>query len=89
MIMIVHITSAKVVGPHSWELTFDDGLRKRVNLRPELNGVIFEPLRDPKYFARVSVDPDSRTVTWPNGADFAPDFLHNYAVEARPANLQH
>ena len=87
--MIVHITEAKVVGPHSLELVFDDGLRKRVNLRPELNGLVFEPLRDPAYFARVSVDPDSRTVAWPNGADFAPDFLHNYEVEALPANLQH
>jgi hypothetical protein len=87
--MIVHITSAKVVGPHSLELAFDDGLRKRVNLRPELNGVVFEPLRDPKYFARVSVDLDSRTVTWPNGADFAPDFLHDYEAEALPADVHH
>jgi hypothetical protein len=87
--MIVHITEARVVGPHSLELAFDDGLRKRVNLRPELNGVVFEPLRDPAYFAKVSVDPNSRTVTWPNGADFAPDFLYYYETTTLPANLYH
>ncbi len=86
--MIVHITEAIVVGPHSLELVFDDGLRKRVNLRRELNGAVFEPLRDPAYFVKVKVDPDSRTVAWPNGADFAPDFLYYYEAEALPAGLR-
>jgi Protein of unknown function (DUF2442) len=81
--MIIHVTQVKVVGPFSLEVAFDDGARKRVNLRRELYGPIFEPLRDPDYFARVYLDPDSRTITWPNGADFAPDFL--YQLEAEPA----
>ena len=37
--------------------------------------MIFEPLRDENYFSRVSVDPELETVVWPNGADFAPEFL--------------
>ena len=73
--MIVHITSAKVVGPHSLELAFDDGLRKRVNLRPELNGVVFEPLRDPIVFAKVRVVRGA--VEWPNIADLAPDAMYD------------
>jgi Protein of unknown function (DUF2442) len=85
--MIVHVTEARVVGPHSLELTFDDGLRKRVNLRRELYGAIFEPLRDPAYFAMATLDSGSRTVTWPNGADFAPDFLYHYEPVARPLDL--
>jgi hypothetical protein len=87
--MIIHVTAATVVGSHSLELAFDDGLRKRVNLRRELNGAVFEPLRDPVYFAQVTVDPDSRTVAWPNGADFAPDFLYHYEAEPLPADLRH
>jgi hypothetical protein len=83
--MIIHITNAKVVGSHSLELTFDNGVQKRVNLRPELYGPIFEPLRDPSFFAKAFVDPDSRTVTWPNGADFAPDFLYQMESEEMPA----
>ncbi|CAG0950337.1 hypothetical protein ANRL3_00191 [Anaerolineae bacterium] len=83
--MIIHITSAQVVGDYSLELTFDNGVRKRVNLRRELYGPIFESLRDPAYFARAFVDPDSRTVTWPNGADLAPDFLYQLEPEETSA----
>jgi hypothetical protein len=83
--MIIHITKVEVVGTHSLELTFDNGIRKRVNLRRELFGPIFEPLRDPAYFAKATLDPDSRTVTWPNSADFAPDFLYQLESEEMPA----
>jgi len=83
--MIIHITKVKVVGSHSLVLTFDNGVQKRVNLRQELYGPIFEPLRDPSYFAKAYVDTDSRTVTWPNGADFAPDFLYQLESEETPA----
>lgn len=73
--MIVHVTRVQVVGPYSLELEFDNGVHKRINLRRELYGEIFKPLRDPACFAQAYLDPDSRTVTWPNGADLAPDFL--------------
>ena len=79
--MIVHITEVKIVGLYSLELAFDDGTRKRVNLSAELYGPIFEPLRDPAYFAQAFVDPDTHTVTWPNNADFAPDFLYGLEPE--------
>ena len=38
---------------------------------------MFEPLRDPAYFSRVSVDPVCGTVVWPNGADLAPSALYD------------
>lgn len=77
--MILHIVEAKVCGPHSLELTFDDGTHKRVNVLPLLEGSIFEPLREPAYFARMVLDPVAGTVVWPNEADFAPEAL--YALE--------
>ncbi len=83
--MIIHVTKVKVVGSHSLDLIFDNGIQKRINLRHELYGPIFEPLRDPSYFAKAYVDPDSRTVAWPNGADFAPDFLYQLESEETPA----
>ena len=82
--MIIHVTKVKVVDSFSLVLTFDNGVQKRVNLRQELYGPIFEPLRDPSYFAKAYVDPDSRTVAWPNGADFAPDFLYQLEAEETP-----
>ncbi|MBI5878202.1 MAG: DUF2442 domain-containing protein [Chloroflexi bacterium] len=83
--MIVHVTSVRVAGPHSLELVFDNGVRKRVNLRRELYGPVFEPLRDPAQFARAYLDRDSGTVAWHTGADFAPDFLLQMEEEQSPA----
>jgi hypothetical protein len=82
--MIIHVTEVEVVGPYSLDLAFDNGAHKRVNLRRELYGEVFQPLRDPAYFAQARLDPDSRTVTWPNGADFAPDFLFQMEPEETP-----
>ena len=82
--MILHILEADLCGPYSLRLSFSDGKRKRVNVAPLLEGPIFEPLRDPAYFARVVVDPVGGTVVWPNGADFAPEALHALPSEEEP-----
>jgi len=82
--MILHIVEAEVCGPHSLRVVFDDGTQKRVNLLPLLEGPVFEPLREPAYFARVSVDPICRTVVWPNGADLAPEALYELSAEQEP-----
>ncbi|MBS1250712.1 MAG: hypothetical protein MAG431_02307 [Chloroflexi bacterium] len=79
--MVLHIIEATVCGPHSLELTFDDGTYKRVNVLPLLEGPIFEPLREPYYFARMVLDPIAGTVVWPNEADFAPEALYELAPE--------
>ncbi len=80
--MILHIREAKVCGPHSLRLSFNDGTSKRVDARPLLEGPIFEPLLDPTFFATVTVDPVCGTVVWPNGADFAPEALRDLEAEA-------
>jgi hypothetical protein len=73
--MILHIVEVEVCGPHSLSMLFNDGVRKRVDLTPLLNGPVFEPLKDPAYSARVTLDPVAGTVVWPNGADLAPEAL--------------
>jgi Protein of unknown function (DUF2442) len=80
--MILRIGEARVCGPHSLRLTFNDGTTKQVDVRPLLDGPIFEPLRDPAFFARMSLDEVCGTVVWPNGADFAPEALHELTAEA-------
>jgi hypothetical protein len=57
-------------------LRFSDGSEGEVDIRPELDGEIFEPLKDISYFKKFSVNKDLHTVVWPNGADFAPEFLY-------------
>lgn len=79
--MIVRIVQATVCGPYSLELTFNNGTHKRVNVLPLLDGPIFEPLRDPAYFARAILDPVLGTVVWPNEADLAPEALYELPNE--------
>ena len=75
------VVKARVSGRHSLDLTFKDRTRKRVNLWPLLEGPVFEPLRDPLFFARVTLDPVAGTVVWPNGADIAPETLYKLPAE--------
>lgn len=72
-IMIVRLLEASHLGGHRVWLRFDDGSSGDVDLSRDLDGEVFAPLLDPAYFARFVVD---ETLTWPNGADFAPEFLH-------------
>ena len=57
-------------------LRFNDGAEGEVDLRDELRGEVFEPLRDLSQFKRFRVDPEMETLVWENGADLAPEFLY-------------
>jgi len=70
------VMKVEVCGPHSLRLSFRDGTRKRVNLASLLKGPMFRPLRDPKYFRKVSLDRLAGVPVWPNGADIAPETLY-------------
>ena len=75
------VVGVAVIGDHRLRLLFDDGTAGDVDLsKLEWRGV-FEPLRDPKYFAKVKVDTDAATVVWPNGADLAPETLYAEALK--------
>jgi hypothetical protein len=45
-------------------------------------GPVFEPLREVAFFALATVDSETGTVVWPNGADLAPDVLHTGTLDA-------
>ena len=55
---------------------FSDGSQGEVDLGGELEGPIFQALHDPEYFRSFVLSPDLHTIVWPNGADLAPEFLH-------------
>ena len=87
--MILHVVEATVCGPYLLNVRFNDGMQKTVDLTPLLTGSVFQPLKDPEYFARVVVDAEAGTVVWPNGADLAPEALYDLPSvsgrEAEPA----
>lgn len=70
------VVEARYVGRYTIWLKFEDGTQGEIDLSQELEGPIFEPLKDPAYFSRLSVNRDTGTIEWPNRADFAPEFLY-------------
>lgn len=81
------VIEARYMRDHIVWLRFRDGSEGEVDLRPVLvfEGPVFGPLSDPSYFAKFSINPDFDTLTWPNGADIAPEFLHE---QVRAASLR-
>ena len=73
--MLPLISDARYFEVHTIWLRFADGTEGEVNLETELDGEVFEPLKDSEYFKTFKLHPELRTVVWPNGADFAPEFL--------------
>jgi hypothetical protein len=73
--MFMHVTDARHIEGHRVRLSFSDGTTGEVELKNMLNGPIFEPLRDEEYFKSFSLV--GHTLAWPNGADFAPEYLRS------------
>jgi len=76
---MIRVTDARLVREFTVWVKFNDGSEGEVELSGELDGPVFEPLRDPEVFAQFRLDPDIHTVVWPNGADLAPEFLYVHA----------
>ena len=73
--MIPRVIEARYVSGCTVWLRFSDGAEGEVDLSREIHGEIFEPLCDIEYFRRFEVSRELGTLVWPNGADFAPEFL--------------
>lgn len=82
------VTGVAVIGEFLLRVMFSDGTVGDVDLAHELDGPIFEPLRDPAFFRRGRVDPEGQTIVWPNGADIAPETLYEWA-KANPLSASH
>lgn len=76
--MFLHVTTARYVADHRVNVSFNDGTSAELDLSDSLDGPIFEPLRDVEYFRSFSII--GHTLAWPNGADFAPEYLHSLAM---------
>jgi hypothetical protein len=73
---MIDVVEARYLHDYTVWVKFEDGTAGEIDLRGELHGPLFEPLRDLEYFRRFMVSTDLGTISWPNGADFAPEFLY-------------
>jgi hypothetical protein len=74
--MVPRITEMKYLSEYRVWLRFDDGKEGEVDLRDELWGEVFEPLKPLERFKTAYLDRELNTIRWENGADLAPEFLY-------------
>lgn len=81
--MEYHVLEARYRRDYTVWVRCRDGSSGEVDLRPVLRGPVFEPLHDPAYFRQFTLDPVGKTLVWPNGADIAPEYLHDQVQRRR------
>jgi len=72
---MVHVTAAQYIDGYRIRVQFNDGAEGVVDLADALWGPVFEPLKELEAFRRFAVR--HHTLSWDNGADFAPEFLRD------------
>lgn len=88
---IYRVEAYEIIGPYTLRVQFDDQTWQTIHFEPILCGMLYGPLRDLALFNQVRIDPEVQTLVWPNGADFDPATLHDWALheEAMRRLAQH
>jgi len=75
--MLQDIVFVKHLKNYQLRLRFEDNQEGIVDIQQQIKFTgVFEPLKNPEYFAQVKVNPELGTIQWPNGADLDPDVLY-------------
>lgn len=77
------ITDVRALESYRIWIRFDDGVEGEVDLSDLVGKGVFASWEDPEHFAKVFVNPESRTVTWPDGVDLDPDVLYQDVLSER------
>jgi len=83
--MFMHIKQAKYINNYRVWLSFNDNTEGEVDLASELYGEIFEPLKDLNFFKSFTIE--GHTLSWSNGADFAPEFLRDNVLPKKEPDV--
>jgi hypothetical protein len=78
--MTPSLETAEYAGDYRIKVSFEDGTEGVLDLKDELWGEVFEPLKDVAKFREFRVDRELRTIVWPTGADLAPEYLYERAA---------
>jgi hypothetical protein len=82
--VILHTVTVKPLENCRLYLTFNNGVSGEVDLKGELRGDVFAPLKYETLFQTAHQDKLMQTVVWSNGADFAPEFLMELLLKQHP-----
>lgn len=85
--MFLHVIAAEYFKEYKIKVTFNDERTGIIDLQDSLKGKVFSPLLDVHFFSQFILDKELDTLVWPNGADFAPEFLY-FKAFAHIAELQ-
>jgi hypothetical protein len=77
--MIPHVIEANHIDAHRVWLKFSDGACGEIDLGDEMDGPVFEPFKDVEFFRQFIIR--YNTLSWQNGADFAPECLREKLVQ--------
>jgi len=68
------VIAVEYLGDRSLKITFSDHQVRELDLSPMLVGVL-QSIDNDDFFAQVCVNPETKTLAWPNGIDLDPDVL--------------
>lgn len=68
------VIDAKYISGYKILITFDNGEQRIADFEEKKWRGVFTPLKDKNYFRKFFVD--GWTISWPNGADIAPETLY-------------
>jgi hypothetical protein len=87
--MFPKVIAVRYIGGYRLEITFSDGTKGISDWSTKLarakTGGIFEPLKNPAYFAKVELW--EGTIRWPNGADICPEVLYERVTGKAPQEI--
>jgi hypothetical protein len=75
------VTDIRYRGKYVYNIKFNDGIEGDIDFSEYLSrGPVFQSLKDIKVFSKATVE--GGTISWPNGADIAPETLYEKLIDA-------